>query len=219
MWIATGNNEAIPPSYLFDIVLAQAGAQFISNTGLGSKLIEEFGSIGGVIYADIGRLLHWMDEEGLPRWLGKQICLRLKATATLIKLALAEDIKARQYIRSTEGLFDYLRIAMGSEPIEHFRIIFLDKKNYLIKDEVQQRGTVDHTPLYPREVAKRSLELGASAVILVHNHPSGDPTPSRTDIEMTKQVEAALTPLSISLHDHLIICVNKYISFRQDDLI
>ena len=117
-------------------------------------------------------------------------------------------------ISSSDKLLDYLKVALGHEPIEQFRVLFLDKKNILIRDEVQQRGTVDHTPLYPREIAKRALELGASALIMVHNHPSGDPTPSRADIEMTKQVKAAISPIRVALHDHLIIGKDKHLSFE-----
>jgi len=103
---------------------------------------------------------------------------------------------------------------MAYEPVEQFRILFLDRKNMLIADEVQQRGTVDHTPVYPREVVKRALELSATAIILVHNHPSGDPTPSRADIEMTKQVVDTATPLGIAIHDHIIIGKEGHVSLK-----
>jgi DNA repair protein RadC len=104
---------------------------------------------------------------------------------------------------------------MADDSIEQFRVLFLDRKNILIADEVQQRGTVDHTPVYPREVVKRALELGASAVILAHNHPSGDPTPSRADIEMTKQVVEAGRALGIRVHDHLVIGKTREASFKS----
>ena len=103
---------------------------------------------------------------------------------------------------------------MAYEPVEQFRILFLDRKNMLIADEVQQRGTVDHTPVYPREVVKRALELSATAIILVHNHPSGDPTPSRADVEMTKQVVDTATPLGIAIHDHIIIGKEGHVSLK-----
>lgn len=160
-----------------------------------------------------------VSNSGQSHWFIEQLHLRLKATATLMQRALAEELQERPVVASWQALLDYLKIAIGSEPIEQFRVLFLDKKNILIKDEVQQRGTVDHTPLYPREIAKRSLELGASAVIMIHNHPSGDPTPSRADIEMTRQVVAALTPLRIILHDHLIIGQNRHTSFKSESLI
>jgi len=110
-------------------------------------------------------------------------------------------------------------VTLAHEPIEQFRVMFLDRKNVLIKDEVQQRGTVDHTPLYPREIVKRALELAASAIIMVHNHPSGDPTPSKADLEMTKQVVAALAAVGITVHDHVIVGKNKHTSFKTQRLI
>jgi DNA repair protein RadC len=114
---------------------------------------------------------------------------------------------------------DYLSVTMRHEPTEATRLLFLDRKNALIKDEIQHRGTVDHTPLYPREVVKRVLELGASAVILVHNHPSGDPTPSQSDIEMTRQLAAALGTINVALHDHVIVGRNREISLRKSNLL
>ena len=108
---------------------------------------------------------------------------------------------------------------MAFEEREMFRILFLDKKNQLIKDEVQQTGTVDHTPVYPREIAKRGLELAATAIVLVHNHPSGDPTPSRTDIEMTKTIIDVLTPLGIIVHDHIIVGKEGHASLKGLKLI
>jgi DNA repair protein RadC len=114
---------------------------------------------------------------------------------------------------------DYCRAAMAFAPIEQFRILFLDRKNQLIADEVQQSGTIDHTPVYPREVVKRALELSATALILVHNHPSGDPTPSRADIDMTKSVVDIAKPLGIAVHDHIIVGKQGHASFRALELI
>jgi DNA repair protein RadC len=113
------------------------------------------------------------------------------------------------------ALIDYLQTAMAHEQIEQFRVLFLDRKNALIADEVQQRGTVDHTPVYPREVMKRALILNASALIVVHNHPSGDPKPSRDDIEMTRRLKEAASALEIALHDHVVIGHGKHASFRS----
>jgi DNA repair protein RadC len=118
-------------------------------------------------------------------------------------------------IASWQALLDYLRAAMAYETIEQVRILFLDRKNRLIADEVQGRGTVDHTPVYPREVVKRALELGASALILVHNHPSGDPTPSQADIEMTRAVQEAAGSLGVAVHDHLVVGAVETASFRS----
>jgi DNA repair protein RadC len=123
-------------------------------------------------------------------------------------------VMQRQVISSWDALLDYCHTTMAHRETEQFRILFLDRKNVLIADEEQARGTVDHVPVYPREVAKRALELNASAMILVHNHPSGDPTPSDSDIAMTDQIRAALTALGITLHDHLIIGKSAELSFR-----
>ena len=131
---------------------------------------------------------------------------------------LKEEIKDRPVIGSWTALIDYLQLAMQHEAAEHFRILFLDRKNILIRDEVQSRGTVDHTPLYPREVVKRALELAASAIIMVHNHPSGDPTPSQADIDMTRQVIGALAQVNITVHDHIIVGKNRHTSFKTQRL-
>ncbi|HEM46673.1 MAG TPA: DNA repair protein RadC, partial [Alphaproteobacteria bacterium] len=120
---------------------------------------------------------------------------------------------------SWDKLLDYCSAAMAHEPVEQLRVLFLDRRNRLIADERQQRGTVDHTPLYPREVVKRALELGATAIILVHNHPSGDPTPSRADIEMTNEVRDAAGRLGIALHDHLVIGRETHASFKSMGLL
>jgi DNA repair protein RadC len=116
-------------------------------------------------------------------------------------------------------VIDYLRTVMAYDQIEQFRILFLDRKNNLISDELQQRGTVDHIPVYPREVIKRALLLNASAVIVAHNHPTGDPTPSRDDVEMTRRLKVALDALEVELHDHIIIGHGKHTSFRSAGLL
>ncbi|TYC56446.1 JAB domain-containing protein [Rhodobacterales bacterium] len=129
------------------------------------------------------------------------------------------DLDARRLLDSWSKVLDYLQAAMAHADIEQFRILFLDKKNGLIADEVQQTGTVDHTPVYPREVIRRALELNATALILVHNHPSGDPTPSRADIEMTRKIAETAKPLGIQLHDHVIVGLRENVSFRALQLI
>ena len=131
----------------------------------------------------------------------------------------AASIKGREVLSSWTQVLDYCRAAMAFEEREQFRILFLDKKNALIADEVQQTGTVDHTPVYPREVVKRALELSATAIILVHNHPSGDPTPSRADIDMTKTIVETAKPLGIAVHDHIIIGKNGHASMKGLQLI
>lgn len=130
-----------------------------------------------------------------------------------------QQVMGQPILSSWQKLLDYCAGAMAHEPVEQFRLLFLDRKNTLIADEVQQRGTIDHTPVYPREVVRRALELGASAVILVHNHPSGDPTPSRADVDMTKQIITAATALGVVIHDHVIIGKGgKYVSFKSAGL-
>jgi DNA repair protein RadC len=121
-----------------------------------------------------------------------------------------DPVRAGPLLDSWKSVIDYCRAAMAYEPVEQFRILFLDKRNQLIADEVQQSGTVDHTPVYPREVVKRALELSATAIVLVHNHPSGDPTPSRADIQMTKQIVDVAKPLGIVVHDHIIVGRNGH---------
>lgn len=130
-----------------------------------------------------------------------------------------QQVIGQPILSSWQKLLDYCAGAMAHEPVEQFRLLFLDRKNTLIADEVQQRGTIDHTPVYPREVVRRALELGAAAIILVHNHPSGDPTPSRADVDMTKQIVSAATALGLVIHDHVIIGKGgKYVSFKSAGL-
>jgi DNA repair protein RadC len=191
---------------------------------LAALLLLEFGSLGGVLSADPNRLSETIraidpreTEEGR-----RSIRLTtgyLKAIKESAGRMLKERIEDRPVISSWTALLDYLQVALTHEPIEQFRVLFLDRKNVLIKDEVQQRGTVDHTPLYPREIVKRALELAASSIIMVHNHPSGDPTPSRADLEMTKQVVSALGAVGIQVHDHVIVGKNKHLSFKSQRLI
>jgi DNA repair protein RadC len=124
------------------------------------------------------------------------------------------EVKKRTVLSSWSSVLDYCRTTMAFAEKEQFRVLFLDKRNQLIADELQQTGTVDHTPVYPREVVKRALELSATAIILVHNHPSGDPTPSRADIQMTQQIVEVAKPLGISVHDHIIVGKEGHSSFK-----
>jgi DNA repair protein RadC len=148
---------------------------------------------------------------------------RAVAELKLIKAAAERltkgTIKARLALSSSSEVLDYLRMSQGFDAREQFRVLFLDKKNSLIADEVLGRGTVDHTPVYVREVVKRALELSATAIILVHNHPSGDPTPSRADIDMTKLIIDAARPLGVAIHDHIIVGRNGHASFKALRLI
>jgi DNA repair protein RadC len=151
--------------------------------------------------------------------IGDSAALMLKAVEASIQLALQTRVRGADVISSWNDLLDYCKSRMAHEPNEQFRLIYLDRKNKVITDEAQQRGTVDHTPVYPREVIKRALELNASAFIMVHNHPSGDPKPSRADIEMTRKVKDAAAAVSITLHDHVIVSRGGHVSFRSEGLI
>jgi DNA repair protein RadC len=146
--------------------------------------------------------------------LGDPAIAALKAAQALAQRLLLDEAKKQPVLSSWKQVIAYVRAAMAHERTEQFRILFLDKKNILLRDEVQQRGTVDHAPVYPREVVKRALELGASALILVHNHPSGDPTPSKADIEMTKDVQKAAAALGLLVHDHIVIGRDGHASLR-----
>ena len=175
---------------------------------LAKTLIKTFGGFAQAVAAPVERLV---EIKGVSEGVATELKI---IHAASIKLAQDRILK-RPIISSWNELLAYCRTSMADEKTELFRILFLDKKNYLIADEVQQRGTVDHTPVYPREVVKRALELGASAIILVHNHPSGDATPSRADVEMTKKIVDAAAALSIRVHDHLVIGHDRHASFKS----
>ncbi len=179
---------------------------------LAKQLIDQFGSFSEVISAPVERL---REVEGL----GEAAVIELKIVqAASLKLSQARVLN-RPVLRSWAKVVDYCTASMAYDTTEQFRVLFLDHKHALVADEVQQRGTVNHTPVYPREVVKRALDLGASAIVLVHNHPSGDPTPSRSDIDMTKEIEEAARALKIQVIDHLIIGRGSHVSLRQTGLI
>jgi len=179
---------------------------------LAKALIDEFGSFAEAIAAERTRIL-------AVKGAGERVADELQlAHAAALRVAKARAVE-RTAIGSWSELIAYCRAAMAHESKEQFRILFLDRKNRVIADEVQQRGTVDHTPVYPREVIKRALELSSTAIILVHNHPSGDPTPSRADIDMTKKIIDASGNLGITVHDHVIIGRDGHASFRALKLI
>jgi len=179
---------------------------------LAKALVDEFGSLAAVLAAPVDRL-------GKVPGCGAAVIAALKVTREAGLRMLKADAMQRPAISNWQALLDYCRAVLQHEGIEQFRILFLDRKNQVIADEAQQRGTIDHTPVYPREVVKRALELNAAALILVHNHPSGDPTPSRADIEMTKQVRDAAAALGIALHDHLVVGRKGHVSFREKGLL
>jgi DNA repair protein RadC len=165
---------------------------------LAKSLLEKFGSFAEVIAAPPSRLA---EVTGL----GDACITDLKIVQAAANRLLRGALKKRPVLSSWSSVLDYCRTAQAFADREQFRVLFLDKRNQLIADETQQVGTVDHTPVYPRELVKRALELSASAVILVHNHPSGDPAPSHADIAMTQQIIAVAQPLGIAVHDHIIV--------------
>ena len=179
---------------------------------LAKTLLKTFGSFAEVIHAPVARL---REIDGI----GEASINQLKLIAAAAHRIAKGEIKRSIALSSWNDVIDYCRTGMAFADKEQFRLLFLDKRNRLIADEVQQTGTVDHTPVYPREVIKRTLELSATAVILVHNHPSGDPTPSQADIQMTKQIIDIATPLGISVHDHIIVGKNGHASLKGMRLI
>jgi DNA repair protein RadC len=179
---------------------------------LAKILIAKFGSFAEVISAPVARLA---EVKGL----GDAAITELKVVQASANRLARGQVKQRPVLSSWSTVLDYCRTAMAFADKEQFRILFLDKRNQLIADEVLQTGTVDHTPVYPREVVKRALELSATAIILVHNHPSGDPTPSRADIQMTQSIVEVARPLGISVHDHIIVGKEGHASFKGLKLI
>ncbi|MEQ8196218.1 MAG: DNA repair protein RadC [Rhodospirillales bacterium] len=206
-----GGAEALPDYEMLELVLFLALPRRDAKP-LAKALIERFGSYADVIAAD-PRALHAMPG------VGETVIAALKTVeASAVRLA-RQRIMEKPVLSNWQGLLDYLHASMAYGGNEQFRVLFLNKKNMLIADEVQQKGTVDHTPVYPREIVKRALELHATALIMVHNHPSGDPTPSRADIDMTKEVQAAGEKMGIVLHDHVIVARDGSTSFRSRGLL
>jgi DNA repair protein RadC len=201
-----GGADAMPDYEILEFLLF-AAIDRKDTKPLAKELIARFGSFADVIAAPRGRLEEMcLNDRGVAQIkLVEAAALRLLKTRFLGKPAIS----------SWTALIDYCTAAMGRNPTEEFRVLFLDRKNVLIADEVQSRGTVDHAPVYPREIVKRALQLEASSLILVHNHPSGDPSPSRADIEMTREIVAAAKALKIAVHDHLVIGRGSHASFKS----
>lgn len=179
---------------------------------LAKELIAKFGSFAEVISAPERRLA---EIKGL----GDSAITELKIVQAAASRLAKGAVHKRPVLSSWLAVLDYCRTTMAFAEKEQLRVLFLDKRNQLIADEVQQTGTVDHTPVYPREVVKRALELSSTAIIIVHNHPSGDPTPSRADIQMTQQIIDVAEPLGISVHDHIIVGKDGHASFKGLKLI
>jgi DNA repair protein RadC len=165
---------------------------------ISKEILKRFGTFAEALAAPPQRLL---EIDGI----GESVVTDLKIVEAAARRLAKGAVAKRPVLSSWSAVLDYCRTAMAFAEKEQFRLLFLDKRNALIADEVQQSGTVDHTPVYPREVVKRALELSASAVILVHNHPSGDPTPSSADIKMTRDIIDVAKPLGITVHDHIIV--------------
>jgi DNA repair protein RadC len=202
----SGGSDALPDYELLELVLFRAVPRRDTKE-LAKRLIARFGSFAEVINAPENRLAEVKD-------VGDAVITELKIVRAAALRLMRGEIMRKPALSSWSQVLDYCRAAMGFQSREQFRILFLDKRNQLIADEVQQEGTVDHTPVYVREVVKRALELSASAIVLVHNHPSGDPTPSRADIEMTKQIVEAAKPLGVIVHDHIIVGRDGHVSLK-----
>lgn len=179
---------------------------------IAKDLLRKFGSISGVLGASEKELM------SISR-IGTNAARDIKIVAAISQSSLKSKLRDKTILGSWSAVIDYCTAAMAHEKIEQFRILFLDKKNGLLADEIQQKGTIDHAPVYPREVVRRALDLGSSALILVHNHPSGDPTPSRADIDMTKTIIETAGAMGIVIHDHIIIGKDGHASMKALRLI
>jgi DNA repair protein RadC len=201
-----GGPGAMPDYELLELVLFNAIPR-IDVKPIAKALLAAFGDLNGVIAAPEPRL---MAVPGVT----DKVHLQLKILEAVSHRMARATVMRREVIASWDALMRYCKTVMAYRDTERFRILFLDRKNVLIADEEQARGTVDHVPVYPREVAKRALELNASALILVHNHPSGDPTPSQSDIDMTEAIEQACAAIGVTVHDHVVIGKASDASFR-----
>ncbi len=203
--------DALPDYELLEMLLFRAIKRGDTKP-LAKQLLARFGTFAEVLSAPPERL---MEVKGV----GEAVATEIKLVHAAAMRLMRGQVLNRPVLSTWSSILDYVRAAMAFHDTEQFRILFLDKKNQLIADEVQQQGTVDHTPVYPREVIKRALDLAASAIVLVHNHPSGDPTPSLADIEMTKKIVDAGQRLNIVVHDHVIVGRKGHFSFRSNGLI
>lgn len=198
--------DALPDYELLELLLFMAIPRRDVKP-LAKLLIARFHNLSGVMNASLPSL---QGVEGIS----ENTAIAIKTIQAAGLRLLKQDVIGKPVLNSWQRLLDYLHASMAHEKKEHFRLLFLNKKNELIADEIQQSGTVDHTPAYPREIMKRALEVGATAIILVHNHPSGDSKPSREDITMTEKICAAASPFGIVVHDHLIIASGGITSFK-----
>ena len=202
-----GGAAAMPDYELLELVLFRAIPRQDVKP-LARLLLDTFGDFNRVVSASPARLQ-------MVKGVGEAVVIELKVIEASAQRLMRARVMNRPILSSWDALLDYCHTAMAHRETEQFRILFLDRKNVLIADEVQNRGTVDHAPVYPREIVKRALELSASAMILVHNHPSGDPTPSRADIAMTREIVTAAKTLGLAVHDHLVIGRAGHSSFKS----
>jgi DNA repair protein RadC len=207
----TAGPDSLPDYELLELLLFMAQPR-ADTKPIAKELLRRFGSFAEVISANPDAL---KDTKGI----GDSGVVALKAVQAAAQRLLRTQVKQMPLIGSWAALIDYCTAQMAYNPIEQFRVLYLDRKNKLIADEEQQQGTVDHTPVYPREVVKRALELNASALIMVHNHPSGDPKPSQADIEMTRKVKDAAGAVGLTLHDHVIVSRGGHVSFKTQGLV
>ena len=203
--------QALADYEILEMVLFAASSR-TDTKPIAKKLIALFGDFAKVMYASPVELAR---IEGVTEPIIASIKIIQAASERMLKTEASQG----KIIQSWTALLDYCQVSMGHKKIEEFRVLFLNNKNALISDEVQQFGTINHAPVYPREVVKRALDLGAASIILVHNHPSGDPKPSREDIDITKHIGQAAASLGINLHDHLIIAGNKHYSFKSNGIL
>ena len=206
-----GGADALPDYEMLELVLFRAIPRQDVKP-LARRLLDHFGDFNRVISAPI-------DDIAAVHGAGHAVAVELKVVQAAAQRLTRARVIGRPVLSSWDALLDYCQANMAHLSYEQFRILYLDRKNTLITDELQARGTVDHVPVYPREIVKRALELNASALILVHNHPSGDATPSQQDIDMTQQIISAAAALGITVHDHLVIGKSDQISFRAQGLI
>lgn len=207
----SGGADAMPDYEMLELVLFRAIPRRDVKP-LAHALLSQFGSFNAVISAPT-------DQLCTVPGVGESVICELKIVEAAAHRLARSRVAQRPIVSSWDALLQYCHTAMAHRDIEQFRVFYLDRRNTLIADEEQSRGTVDHVPVYPREVVKRALHLNASALILVHNHPSGDPTPSQADIDMTAQIETAAGALGITLHDHIIIGKSCEVSFRSQGLL
>ena len=211
-----GGVSALPDYELLELFLFRSIPQRDVKP-LAKALLARFGSLPATLSAPLEDMLQVsaVDNKGKALRMTADIALDMALMFEATRRMVAEPLKRSTVISSWSALVSYLKVTLAHEPREQFRVLFLDKKHQLIADEVMNYGTVDHAPAYPREIMRRALELSSSSVILVHNHPSGDPMPSQGDIDMTRQIVAAGKPLKIAIHDHLIVGREGVASLKQ----